>query len=87
MPYLNAYKVVIGMFKSVREKKMKKIQMTMIQEAYKFKRLVGKGVIKEDAGDFLRFIRDARDFGMLDEDYTDLQKEVYDRFSYNIKGI
>lgn len=75
------------MLKRFREKKTKKIQMTMIQEAYKFKSLAEKGVIKEDAGSFLRFIRDARDFGMLDEDYTDLQKEVYDRFSYNIKGM
>ena len=64
-----------------RRKRIKNIQKTMLEESYVYKRLVSNGTIKNDLNSFLRYIIDCRNFGFLAEDYTDLQKEAYRRFS------
>ena len=64
-----------------RRKRIKHIQMTMLEESYVYKRLVSNGTIKNNLNSFLQYINDCRNFGFLAEDYTDLQKEAYHRFS------
>lgn len=64
-----------------RQKRIKNIQRTMLEESYVYKRLVSNGTIKNELNSFLQYIIDCRKFGFLAEDYTDLQKEAYRRFS------
>lgn len=64
-----------------RRKRIKNIQKTMLEESYVYKRLIANGTIEKDLNSFLQYIIDCRNFGFLAEDYTNLQKEAYRRFS------
>lgn len=64
-----------------KRRKIKNIQKVMLEESYVYKHLSSNGTIKKDLNSFLQYIIDCRNLGFLANDYTDLQKEAYRRFS------